>query len=79
MRAERQRREDGAGLPRPTADAVLRRAGTGLARFLRRLCELLTSRNARMAGESACRLCGVCHHLCGLIAAPGRSGGSPKE
>lgn len=79
MRAERQTREDGAGLPRPTADAAPRRAGTRMMRFLRRLRDQLTSRNARMAGESACRLCGVCHHLCGLIAAPGRSGGSPKE
>lgn len=81
------RRADHAALPRQSAaraaspgeGSAVRRVATRMARLLRRLHDQLTSRNARMPGESACRLCGVCHHLCGLIIAPRRPGGSPKE
>ena len=63
----------------PAADAMPRRPWRRVGDLLRRLRDQLTSRNARMPGESACRLCGVCHHLCGMIAAPRRAIGSPKE
>lgn len=63
----------------PPADALPRRLWRRMGDIFRRLRDQLTSRNARMPGESACRLCGVCHHLCGMIAAPRREIGSPEE
>lgn len=36
-------------------------------RYLQRLGRLLASRNSRMPEEGSCRLCGICHHVCGLL------------
>lgn len=61
------------------AASPLRRLRARLGRLLRGLNEQLTSLNARMEGESACRRCGVCHHVCGMLTAPRRESGVPKE
>lgn len=50
-----------------------------LGGVLRRLNEQLTSLNARMEGESSCRRCGVCHHVCGMLTTSRRGGVLPKE
>ncbi len=60
---------------RPSA----RRLWAWLGGVLRRLDERLTSLNARMEGESACRRCGVCHHVCGMLATSRHGSGLPKE
>lgn len=36
-------------------------------RLLQRLGRLLASRNSSMQGEGSCRLCGICHHVRGLL------------
>lgn len=38
-------------------------------RLMQQLRTALTSRNVRMQGEGTCRLCGICHHVCGLTGA----------
>lgn len=61
------------------AASPLRRLRARLGGVLRRLDGQLTSLNARMEGESACRRCGICHHVCGMLATSRRGSGLPKE
>lgn len=61
------------------AASPLRRLRARLGGVLRRLDGQLTSLNARMEGESACRRCGICHHVCGMLTPSRRSGGLSKE
>ena len=61
------------------AASLLRRLRTRLGAALARLDAQLTSLNARMEGESACRRCGICHHVCGMLTPSRRAGHPPKE
>ena len=61
------------------AASALRRLRARLGGVLRRIDGQLTSLNARMEGESACRRCGVCHHVCGMLATSRHGSGLPKE
>lgn len=68
--------EHTAGAP---GASPLRRLRARLGGALRRLNAQLTSLNARMEGESACRRCGICHHVCGMLTPSRRAGEPPKE
>lgn len=61
------------------ASASPQRLLARLGGMLRRLNAQLTSLNARMEGESVCRRCGICHHVCGMLATSRHGNGLPKE
>lgn len=75
---DRTTRRRGAAGPSGEA-SPLRRLLHRLVGALRRIDEQLTSLNARMEGESTCRRCGVCHHVCGMLTPSRRAGDPPKE